>query len=98
MELVARKHERSRVGKIETEAQQRGRLSGQAVDVEATEQLDLVAGKRLPVERDVEVVRYVGAEILTRGYGGEGVLQLVGVHVNGDVAAAEEPQAAGISR
>src|SRR3954471_23406504 len=56
VELVARQEERPRVGELELQAEQRRGVAGQAVQVEALEQLDVVAVQRVPVERGVDVV------------------------------------------
>jgi hypothetical protein len=69
VELVAREEERPGVRELDVEAEQRRRVAGQTVEVEAVEQLNVVAMQRLPVERVVDVVGDVGAR---RGDGDAG--------------------------
>src|SRR4051812_22496272 len=67
VELVAGEDVRAGVGEVDARPEQPRRVAREAVQLEAVEQLDVVAVQRLPVEREVQVVGEVGADVLAGG-------------------------------
>src|SRR5262245_15328025 len=77
MELIAGQEERALVFQVQPQAQQSWRVPRKPVEVEPLEQLDVIAVDGLPVEREVEIVREISAEVFASGYRIEGVLELL---------------------